>query len=364
MRIGLVSKFGAADGLCVRADHVVKGLVKRGHEVHVFTQSERIESLPDDRVHTFRAVPINPHFYLDSPGAMRLIAEKSQEYELGLLHVQMNTSSTEFLLPFFKHAMPPIITTFHLAYAVGSSVIATAFAAAWKASMFAARRYDHIILVDPSQQQVMDKYGISADKTSVVINGVDTDLFCPSERRSKNGWIDFVYVGRLAFDKGVHILLDAFKEFHAEHRKSRLTLIGDGLLKMMVDDCVDDGSVRWLGVLNHRRVPEVLQNADVFVIPQNIGGLGLSVLEAMSCGIPVITTAIGETKRLLGPDEGILVQPESSRAVMEAMHKLANDASLREEMGRRCRKKILRDYSWESQIELIEDVYKKVVNNT
>ncbi|MHA2212775.1 MAG: glycosyltransferase [Candidatus Thorarchaeota archaeon] len=46
------------------------------------------------------------------------------------------------------------------------------------------------------------------------------------------------------------------------------------------------------------------------------------------------------------------------------MHKLANDASLREEMGRRCRKKILRDYSWESQIELIEDVYKKVVNNT
>jgi glycosyltransferase involved in cell wall biosynthesis len=230
--------------------------------------------------------------------------------------------------------------------------------------MFAARRYDHIILVDPSQQQVMYDYGISEDKTSVVINGVDTDLFCPSERRGMDGWMDFVYVGRLAIDKGVHILLDAFKEFHAEYRKSRLTLVGDGLLKMMVDDCVDDGSVRWLGILDHKHVPKVLQNADVFVIPQNIGGLGLSVIEAMSCGIPVITTAIGETKRLLGPDEGILVEPESSRSVMEAMRKLADDVTLREEMGRRCRNKILRDYSWESQMDLLEDVYRKVLSNT
>jgi glycosyltransferase involved in cell wall biosynthesis len=364
MRIGLISKFGAADGLCVRASHVLNGLVERGHEVHVFTQSKRIDSFPDDKVHTFRAVPINPHFFLDSPGAMRLIAEKSKEFELDLLHLQMNTSSTEFLLPFFKHAMPPMITTFHLAYASGSSVIATAFAAAWKASMFAAKRYDHIILVDPSQQQVMDDYGISEDKTSVVINGVDTDLFCPSERRDKNGWIDFVYVGRLAIDKGVHILFDAFKEFHAEYRKSRLSLVGDGLLKGMIDDCVDDGSIRWLGILDHKHVPKVLQNADVFVIPQNIGGLGLSVIEAMSCGIPVITTAIGETKRLLGPNEGILVQPESSQSVLEAMRKLTNDVDLREEMGRRCREKILQDYSWESQMELLEDVYKRVVANT
>ncbi|UCE09910.1 MAG: glycosyltransferase family 4 protein [Candidatus Thorarchaeota archaeon] len=363
MRIGLISKFGSADGLCVRAAHVLKGLVDHGHDVHVFTQSDSIDSLPEDRIHRFRAVPVNPHFYLDSPGAVRLIAEKSKEHNIDLLHVQMNSSSTEFLLPFYKHALPPIVTTFHLAYAAGSSVVATAFAIAWKASMFAAKRYDHIILVDPSQQQVMDEYGISEDKTSVIINGVDTDLFCPGEGRNKNGWIDFVYVGRLAIDKGVHILLDAFKEFHAEYRKSRLTLVGDGLLKAMVDDCVDDGSVRWLGVLDHQRVPEVLQNADVFVIPQNIGGLGLSVIEAMSCGVPVITTAIGETRRLLGPDEGVLVQPDSSSAVLNAMRHLA-DEDLRREMGERCRMKILKNYSWESQMELLEETYRKVMKLT
>jgi len=142
------------------------------------------------------------------------------------------------------------------------------------------------------------------------------------------------------------------------------------MLKGQVDSCTDDGSVRWLGAIDHEKIPDILQKMDAFVIPQNIGafvipqnigGLGLSVMEAMSCGLPVITTAIGETVRLLQADEGILVKPDSVSAVIKGMRVLGEDKKKRKSMGARCREKIEKEYSWHNQIGLIEDVYKRAI---
>ena len=358
----MVSKFGAPDGLCIRADAVLKGLVSHNNEVHALTQSKTVDGLPEERIHRFRAVQLNPHFSIDTLSSPKTIAKVSKEHNLEVLHIQMNSGSTEFVLPYFKKSIPPLIVTYHLAYAEGDSLTSTLFGIAWKASLFASRKYDEIILVDPSQKPYFIKSGFSEDKLTVVRNGVDTSLFKPGESYLKDEeTIDFVYVGRLSYDKGVNILLDAFQEYHRENPKSRLTVIGNGMLKDQVDTCTDDGSVRWLGVIEHDKIPSVLQKMDAFVIPQNIGGLGLSVMEAMSCGLPVITTAIGETKRLIRENEGILVEPDSASAVVKGMRALAEDKKKRQAMGLSCRKKIEKDYSWHNQIGLIEDVYKRAI---
>ncbi|TFH07084.1 MAG: glycosyltransferase family 1 protein [Candidatus Thorarchaeota archaeon] len=362
MRIGMVSKFGAPDGLCIRTGAVLKGLVSHNNEVHALTQSKFVEGLPEERIHRFRAVQLNPHFSIDTLSAPKTIAKISRKHNLEVLHIQMNSGSTEFVLPYFKKSIPPLVVTYHLAYAAGGSIYSTLFGIAWKASLFASRKYDEVILVDPSQKQYFIKSGFSEDKLTVVRNGVDTNLFKPGESYLKNEEVtDFVYVGRLSYDKGVHLLLDAFREYHGENPKTRLTVIGDGMLKGQVDTCTDDGSVRWLGAIGHDNIPSVLQKMDAFVIPQNIGGLGLSVMEAMGCGLPVITTAIGETKRLLREDEGILVAPDSVSAVVKGMRVLAEDTKKRQAMGLRCRKKIEKEYSWHNQIGLIEDVYRRAI---
>ena len=362
MRIGMVSKFGAPDGLCIRAGAVLKGLVSHNNEVHALTQSKFVEGLPEERIHRFRAVQLNPHFSIDTLSAPKIIAKISQKHNLEVLHIQMNSGSTEFVLPYFKKSIPPLVVTYHLAYAAGGSIYSTLFGIAWKASLFASRKYDEIILVDPSQKPYFIKSGFSEDRLTVVRNGVDTSLFKPGASYKKDEDVtDFVYVGRLSYDKGVHLLLDAFREYHIENPKTRLTVIGDGMLKSQVDTCTDDGSVRWLGAVNHDNIPSILQKMDAFVIPQNIGGLGLSVMEAMGCGLPVITTAIGETKRLLREDEGILVVPDSVSAVVSGMRVLAEDKKKRQAMGLRCRKKIEKDYSWHNQIGLIEDVYRRAI---
>ncbi len=358
-----MSKFGAADGLCTRADHLLKGLLRNGHDVHVFTQTPNVKGLPSENVHTFPARAMNPHFWLDAPSAVKIIVNECIRNDIEVIHVQMNSSSSEFLIPFFKKSLPPIVTTFHLAYAGGGPLFTIGFNIAWKASIFAAKRYNHIILVDPMQRSFMKQFGIPPEKMSIVINGVDTKLFQPCRSKGDNGLVDFIFVGRLSLDKGVHILLEAFQAYHQENKDSRLTLVGDGLLKHVIDEYDHNGSIRWLGAVSHNQVPLILQSADIFVIPQNIGGLGLSVIEAMSCGIPVITTAIGATRHLLTPDEGILVEPENRNALVDAMRTLAEDKSMRKRMGARCREKVLRKYSWNKQITLIENVYQHVVSS-
>jgi glycosyltransferase involved in cell wall biosynthesis len=362
MKIGIVSKFHAADGLCVRANSVLKGLLQRGHEVHAFTQSNTVDGLPEDMIHRFKAIQLNPHFSLDTLSAPRMIAKECDRYGIDVLHVQMNSGSTEFLLPYFKKSLPPLVVTFHLAYAGGASLYTTLFAVAWKASLFASKSYDEVVLVDPSQKPYFIDYGIHNDRISVIQNGVDTDLFKPADGYAKDDDIvDFVFVGRLSYDKGVDVLLEAFSQYHRENPSSRLTLIGDGMLKSQIEGSVDDDSIRWIGTIDHERVPEILKRMDVFVIPQNIGGLGLSVMEAMGCGLPVITTAIGETTRLLGSDEGLLVRPKSAEDVAAAMRKLGSDKKLRMSMGKKCREKIVRDYSWDTQIQTLEHSYARAI---
>jgi glycosyltransferase involved in cell wall biosynthesis len=358
----MVSKFNAPDGLCIRANAVINGLTKRSNEVHAFTQSKSVPGISEEKIHRFRAVQLNPHFSIDTVSSPKMIARLCQQHNIEVLHVQMNSGSTEFMLPYFKHALPPLVVTYHLAYAAGGSLYTTLFGIAWKTSLFASRKYDQVILVDPSQKPYFLDSGFSEEDVTVIRNGVDINLFKPDNGRGKNDKpVDFVYVGRLSYDKGVHLLLDAFSKYHRENSNSRLTVIGDGMLKHQFDGCVDDNSLCWLGAIDHDEIPKVLQKMDVFVIPQNIGGLGLSVLEAMSCGLPVITTAIGETVKLLGNDEGFLIEPKNVDAIVDAMRTLTEDKDLRQAMGRRCRKKVEEKYSWHSQIDQIEDVYRKAI---
>jgi glycosyltransferase involved in cell wall biosynthesis len=363
MRIGIVSKFGAPDGLCIRADSVLKGLVSRGHEVHALTHSKQVDGIPDEKVHRFNALWLNKHYSIDSFSSPRSIARICKKLDIDVLHIQMNSGTTEVFLPYYRHALPPTAVTFHLAYAGGMSFYTTLFAIAWKGSLFAAKKYDEIILVDPSQKPYFLDYGVPDDRLSVIRNGVDAELFSPPDKGKDNGTIDFVYVGRLSLDKGVNILLDAFSQYHRENPDSRLTLIGDGMLKNRIVNAVDDDSITWIGALNHSKIPAVLQKMDAFVIPQNIGGLGLSVMEAMSCGLPVITTAIGETVQLLGKDEGILVRPHSVSDVVDAMRVLGDDKNLRISMGKKCRQKVEDQYSWKNQIHQLEQVYERAIAN-
>ncbi len=360
----MVSKFGAGDGLCVRADAVMTGLLSRGHEVHAFTQSRNVHPLPEEHIHKFRAFHLNPHFSIDSVDAPNMIARESQKHHIDVLHAQMNSGSTDFVLPFFKRALPPLVVTYHLAYSGSDSFLGTVFDIANKVSLYAGRRYDAIILVHPLQKRIFLENGFQEDMLHIIPNGVDTHRFCPTPMERDDHIVDYIYVGRLSLDKGVDIAINAFREYHRENPDTRLTLIGDGMLKSMLVRRGDlNNGIRWMGRVPHNRVDYFLKRADVFVAPMNIGPLtcSLSVLEGMSCGLPLIATRVRDAEKLLSPSESVLVKPQSVREVVDAMRLMAEDKTKRVAMGMKCRERVLRESSWEKQVELIVGVYREIM---
>ncbi|RME57156.1 glycosyltransferase family 1 protein, partial [Candidatus Parcubacteria bacterium] len=100
--------------------------------------------------------------------------------------------------------------------------------------------------------------------------------------------------------------------------------------------------------------------AMMFVYPSFYEGFGLPPLEAMQCGVPVITSNTSSLPEVVG-DAGIMVSPSDGDALSHAMYSIYNDASLREEMSQKSLARA-RLFSWEKCAQETIDAYKMAVN--
>jgi glycosyltransferase involved in cell wall biosynthesis len=113
------------------------------------------------------------------------------------------------------------------------------------------------------------------------------------------------------------------------------------------------------------------QGADIFVLPSLSEGLPLSLLEAMSCGLPVVATIVGGNAEIVDPnlktkevvsdyhigENGVLVNPKDVKGLAEAILKLLNDVDLSKQLGEKARKTVEENYSQEKIINEYIDLY-------
>jgi glycosyltransferase involved in cell wall biosynthesis len=95
-------------------------------------------------------------------------------------------------------------------------------------------------------------------------------------------------------------------------------------------------SVEFPGVISREQKISLMQHCKIYVSPSWYEGFGLTILEAMSCGAPVISSPVGAVPEVVG-DAGLLVDGTSPEAIADAVNRYAEDATLREEVGRRGR---------------------------
>ncbi len=121
----------------------------------------------------------------------------------------------------------------------------------------------------------------------------------------------FVTVGRVSPEKNHERLVRAFAQVHAEHRQTRLVVVGDGPLLPRLAEVVDEVGLRGAVVLaGHRANPfAVLAASDVFVLSSDYEGQPMVILEAMVLGLPVVTTAFGSVASALPEGSGLIVEP-------------------------------------------------------
>jgi glycosyltransferase involved in cell wall biosynthesis len=209
------------------------------------------------------------------------------------------------------------------------------------------------------------RYGCPPKKIRIVPNAVDTNLFSPQTEREENL---VVWVGRFVPEKGLEYLLKAAKIVSGKAKNVKFLLVGDGPLKAKIMKLASDLGllgkfVRFTGPLKREQVANILGRASVFVFPSLREGLPLSVLEAMACGTPVVGSDVPGIKDLVvNGENGLLVPARNPKMLAEALLTLLNEVELRKEMGRRARRVVVAEYSWDSVISKIEKVYYEAIN--
>jgi glycosyltransferase involved in cell wall biosynthesis len=188
-------------------------------------------------------------------------------------------------------------------------------------------------------------------KASVVSgSGVDTDAYSPGDRVAVPR---FVFVGRMLADKGVREFLQAARQVKHACPEATFLLVGavdanpSAIGRDEIDGYVQSGDVEWVGKVSDVR--PYLRESSVFVLPSYREGLPRSTLEAMACGLAVITTdAPGCRDTVEQGVNGLAVPVGDAVALAGAMQSLCDNAGLRDSMGRESRRMAVARFSCET----------------
>lgn len=188
----------------------------------------------------------------------------------------------------------------------------------------------------------------------VIYNGVDTEKFCPIARKEENSVLRLVSTGRLIERKGYQYLLEAMKNISGVE----LTLVGDGNLRESLEKYALENSlnVKFLGRCEQAKIVEILQNSDVFVLPSQNEGMSNSILEAMACGLPVITTNTGGSSELI-QENGFIIEKENVKALEESIQKFIENKNLLTTFGINSRK-MAEKMSWKNVAVEYKRIYE------
>jgi glycosyltransferase involved in cell wall biosynthesis len=186
---------------------------------------------------------------------------------------------------------------------------------------------DKVIAVSDSLKSMLNKH-FHVDALVVhnlVGEGFD---YNPTSQRST---FNFVTVGSLFHVKGYDILIDAFAKIASVNNNFRLTIVGDGnqrpLLQQLITKHNLQSKVSLVGRKSRAEVADILLNSDVYVSSSRNENFSVSVLEALSIGLPVVATICGGIRECINDSNGLLVPTENVDLLSNAMLKISQNIS-------------------------------------
>ena len=205
---------------------------------------------------------------------------------------------------------------------------------------------------------ICDRYQIPQQRIAVIPNYVDTSLFSPG-MESDSARHGLIFIGRFTEPKNVFSLLEA-----VDGLDLKLTLVGAGALEDQLRKFALDRdiSARFIGIVPHGQLPELLRKSSVYILPSHYEGHPKTLLEAMACGVPVIGANSPGIREVIDDGEtGLLCEP-SPEGIRQAIISLLSDEALRERIGRNARQYAVEHFSLERIVELELDLYRSMAS--
>jgi len=230
-----------------------------------------------------------------------------------------------------------------------------------------ARQLPHIITVSQmARHHIHEIFGIPESRMKVIYNGIDSDLFSPSDNVARLDNMVLMVMSRDTAVKGLRFLLEALAELRKRWDLKLVvvgTTLGDGVTEKLMDRLGVTEAVTFRNQIETSELIKLYRSATLVAVPSTYEGFGIPAAEAMACGAPLVSTTAGALPEVVG-DAGILIPPADSAALTAAIAGLMEDPAKRAEYSVLGRKRIVEKFNWSNAARLTAEVYSQAIEAT
>ncbi len=341
----------------------IKGFLARGHRATLICppQAELSPIASRDGIEV-ATLPIDRKNLTGLLAIRRWLGQHLAEFDAINTHSSTDSWLTALALASL-HDRLPIVRTRHVSTAVNRSI-----STRW----LYQRATRHIVTTGEAlRQQLHRDNGYALDSMTSAPTGIDLSRFRPLDRsecrnalglESKTNLIGIV--ATLRDWKGHCYLFEAMEKLAARHPAWQLLVIGDGpyepTLRAEVTKLGLQHRVRFVG--RQQNIPDWLNALDLFVLPSyGDEGVPQAIIQAMACGLPVISTPIGSiSEAVIDKVTGMLVPARDSNALADAIENLINQPQLRARLGAAGRVHANEKFALEHMLDRMETVFSRV----
>ena len=218
---------------------------------------------------------------------------------------------------------------------------------------------DRLVVNSTFMRDILQSHGYSM--VTVIPNGITLAEWTNTETMPLTGQVKLAFWGKLFSKKGLDTLIRAFALLSREFPDTHLYLAGsgpeEGLYRELARDLGISPKVHFMGKLHHETLKSLAASSDICVFPSQYEGFGISILEAMALGKPVVTSNRGgQLDFVVHGKNALLVDPGDPELLAACLARLAKDAELRRSLGKEARK-TAEKYDWGRIAPLYEELY-------
>lgn len=337
---------------------LMEGLCARGHENLVMCQPQsRIEE--EARARGFETAAVKMRSDLDFLGA-RTAKRVLAGSEVDLVH--LHTGRATWLGGLAAHwCKKPAITTRRMDRRVKRG---------WRTRKIYAELVSRAVAISGPVADCLREGGVPEEMIRIIHSSIDPAALVPTKSRTEARralGLDpdrpvIASLVSLVHRKGIDVLIEALARMQ---RADALAIVaGDGPERARLEElCAARGvsdRVRFPGRITDKQ--GLLAAADLYCLPSRAEGLGVSALEAMACGLPVVASRVGGLAEAVVDGEcGLLVEPEDADALAAALDTVLEDPDLARRLGEGGRARVAASYTAERMVERYEDLYREVL---
>ena len=230
---------------------------------------------------------------------------------------------------------------------------------------FVSKRLKKIIVPSKSSiEDIKEEFEVSKKKMVRIMNGIDLELFYPDSSVPK---VPKKIVTVASADvplKGLDYLLKALKEVKKKYPEVSLSIIGErkkgGHTERLIKKMNLEKQINFFSNLSQSELRKTYCEAELAVIPSLYEGFGFAAVEAMACGIPLISTSGGALPEVI-KDTGIIIEPKSSKDIYNSILEFFSSPDLAKQYSEKALKRVNAKFSWKVIAKKYEELYLKEI---